>query len=250
MNTYEQQRDFFQKHWPTLRDALETDGAAAAVQRIEEFSDPLERRVLYMFARQGIVQEEWQGHNFDDYIAVVKAGIRECLRQAELEDEPATRAKRTDAANVLSYNLSADLANCWPEDARPREQRHYEAGLAAAEDCIRWREQLDKPAGPRSMAFWAKGVHELALGQAAAARASFDRSTDYAREAADGDDSAFGVLLGQGFRALAADRAGEPDAATGFAEALGTFEQQLEDDARKDDARFGIDQLRTAEQRL
>ena len=67
------------------------------------------------------------------------------------------------------------------------------------------REQLGKGHGPLSMAWWAKGVHELALGRTDDARTSFERSLERAVEAArdvrtTGErrqhGSGVGVLLG------------------------------------------------------
>src|SRR5205085_6436120 len=51
-----------------------------------------------------------------------------------------------DSYNAMSFNLAADLADCWPNDESPRQQRYFEAGLRAAEDCVRWRNELNKPA--------------------------------------------------------------------------------------------------------
>ena len=116
MNTFEEQLAFFKEHWPSMRTACEEDGTEGLIGKILAYEDDLERRVLFMFARQGISDPSWELGDFDLLIAVADAGIAEFLRQAEAAEDDETRAKPTDGANVISYNLAADLADCWPGD--------------------------------------------------------------------------------------------------------------------------------------
>lgn len=67
-------------------------------------------------------------------------------------------------ANVTSYNLSANLADCWFDDRRPRSTRHFKAGVAAAHRCLNLRRQLKKPPLAMAMAYFVLGVHEYSLG--------------------------------------------------------------------------------------
>ncbi|MGD8396513.1 MAG: hypothetical protein PVF43_13680, partial [Candidatus Eiseniibacteriota bacterium] len=151
----------------------------------------------------------------------------------------------------------ADLADCWPGDATPRTRAHFEAGLAAAEACVRWREALAKGPGPRSMAFWVQGMHLLSLGEAAAATASWQRSLDAAmaaaREQGRGADvdahGSFGVVLGAGYLGLGQWIGGDEAGRRRYEQALDAFRAQLEDPEQKDDAQFGIDQLETVRRR-
>ena len=175
--------EFPETHWDGMRTAMETGGPTTVVEFIDGF-DGEERRKLYAFAQRAFYDRDWQGKNFDAYVEIVNAGIAEGLRQAEAADDPEEAAKLTDYSNVLSYNLSADLAECWPGDDAPRERRHFEAGLKAAEDCIRWREELGKGPFPFSIAYWAKGMHLLSLGDHAGALENFRKSFDYAESSA------------------------------------------------------------------
>src|SRR5436190_1934609 len=81
--------------------------------------------------------------------------------------------------------------------------------LWGAKDCIRWRDELGKPAGARFMAWWARGAHELSLGRASDAATSFERALEFARKAAVGAPAAvepggdFGVILAAGYMGLA-----------------------------------------------
>jgi len=253
MQTYQEQLDFFNEHWPEMATAAEADGCAGIVEYIDGFDDDLERRVLYMFARQGLGSKDWPGRSLDLLIEVADAGMAELIRQAEAAPDKETRNKRVDGANVISFNLAADLADCWPGDDTPHEQRHFERGLKAAEDCLKWREMLGKPAGPFSMAYWVHGMHALSLGDTQTAISSFDSSLEYAREvAADAGastelaaDSTFGVLLEAGYLGLAQWKAGEAGGQELYDRAIAAFTAQLADEDKQEDARFGIDQLET-----
>jgi hypothetical protein len=257
MQTYEDQLDFFNEHWPQMAEAAERDGAAGVREFIAGFDDELERRVLFMFARQGLGNSEWEGKSFDLLIEVAEAGIEELLRQAEAAPDKETRNKRIDGANVISFNLAADLADCWPGDDLPREQRHFERGLQAAEDCLKWREMLGKPAGPFSMAFWVHGMHALSLGDTETAIASFESSLENARQAAEDEgvsteiapESTFGVILEAGYLGLARWKAGEDGGQELYDEAIAAFTAQLGDESKAEDAQFGIDQLETVKAR-
>jgi hypothetical protein len=255
VQTFQEQKDWFESQWPALKAALEAGGPEAAAAAIREHDDPRERRVLFMFVRQGMAGDEWRGKGLDATVAMADLAIAEFLAQAEAETDPERRDARIDGANVVSYNLAADLADCWPGDGPRPERRHCERGLKAADDCLRWREQLGKPAGPFSMAWWARGMHALGLGMTDEAVAAFANSLARAEEAADpaarGLDGAgdFGVVLGHGYLGLARAAAGDPEGAALYERAVGAFTAQLEDEAKKDDAAFGIEQLETVHAR-
>lgn len=246
MKSPEEQQAFFQEHWPALLAAAE-EGPDAVEAVVAAFDDPLERRILYFFSRPGLVFEDWKGKNLDTIIGVARHGIREFLAQAEAATDEETALRLTDLANVMSYNLAADLADCW-EDGLERGTPHFEAGLAAADDCVRWRDNLGKGAGPKSMAWWAKGMHELSLGLTDAAEASWRRSLEYAEEAADADDE-FGVVLGRGYVGLAEWVGGQAEGRARWQAACDTFREQMKDEAKKGDAQVGLDQLETAGKR-
>ncbi len=251
MQTFEEQQKFFQSHWEAMKQAVENGGAPAVIEFIAGFKDAREQRVLYFFARQGLAMDEWQGKNFDDYIAVSKAGIRHLLDDAEKADDAELRRQRLDGANIISFNLAADLADCWPGDDVVRSRVHFETGLQASEDCIGWREELAKGPGPRSMAYWSKGMHQLSLGEVDGAGESWGKSLDYAMAAAKAQDHPatvsatgdFAVILGSGYLGLAQWLQGNDNGELRYAEAIAIFTAQLEDESKKDDAQFGIDQL-------
>ena len=93
-------------------------------------------------------------------------------------------------------------------------------------------------------------MHELSLGRADATT-SFARSLEYAQQAATeggaeseiGAGSTFGVILGAGYLGLALQINGQEGGPELYDEAIRTFRVQLEDEATRDDAQFGIDQF-------
>ena len=244
--------------WPRLLATVESGGVPALIAEIEKTEDRETRRGLFSLSFGKLSSEEWSGRSLDSTIEIGRATIAEGLRQAESEEDPVEAGKRIDFANVVSYNLAADLADCWPHDDRPRETRHSEAGLAAAEDCLRWREELGKGPFPFSIAYWAHGMHSLSLGQCAAATESFEKSLAAAQELARGEhravevgaDATFGVNLGVGYLGLARMRAGDPEGRAMFESALAGFSAQKAAHPEEElDADFGISQLATAEAR-
>jgi hypothetical protein len=254
--------DFPEIHWDKLRQEMENTGPKGVISFIDPFP-PSERLNLYSFAQRGFSGREWgreeRAKNLDDYMAVVNAGIAEALRQSDEAEDQERKNKLKDFANILSYNLAADLADCWPGDTLAREQKHYEEGLKAAENCIRWRDELEKPPSRRAMAVWAKGMHQLSLRDIPGAVESFRISLDYAVEEATlnghptavGPESAFNIILGAGYLGLAEIRLGTPGGRERYEAACTAFRQQAEgeDGEKKEDAGFGLDQLNHVEQK-
>jgi hypothetical protein len=253
------EKEFPENHWDELRALMEGRGPTAVIGFIDGFADELERRKLYAFCNQAFSMRDWKGKNFDGLVTVVEEGIAEGLRQAESAADAETRDKRTDYANMMSYNLSANLAECWPGDEEPRERRHFEKGLELAQRCVAWRAELKKGAGPFAMAHWACGMHALSLGDAAAAREDFEKSLKYAAENAveEGNDALcapggdFSVVLGHGYLGLARLAAGDAGGREIYDRALDAFRATIENfPERRDDAQFGLDQLRWVENRV
>src|SRR5690606_10357253 len=153
---------------------------------------------------------------------------------------------RTDLANVIAYNASAAVADCW-EPRLPLERRHFEAGLALADRCLAWREALGKGPWPFSIAWWAKGMHLLSLDRPVEAAGAFERAVAYAREHAIAEGhadpelhDAFGIALSEGYRGVAEARAGLADGMARYEAACAAFARMID----RDDADFGLAQLR------
>jgi hypothetical protein len=252
-------KEFPENHWEEMRRLMEEGGPRAVIDFAKNFADDLERRKLYSFCNQAFAMRDWKGKNLDGLVTVVEEGIAEGLRQAAAAADAETRDKRTDYANMLSYNLSANLAECWPGDEEPRERRHFEKGLELARRCVAWRGELKKGAGPFSMAHWACGMHALSLGDAAAARDDFQKSLDYARENARAEGNPaecaagadFSVVLGHGYLGLARLAAGDAEGKQIYKKSLDAFQATVDGfPEKKDDAQFGLDQLRWVERRV
>ncbi|HES58135.1 MAG TPA: hypothetical protein ENO21_01750 [Firmicutes bacterium] len=252
LETFEQQRDFFMDQWPQLKARLEEGGPEAGIAWINNtFTNDLERRVLYAYARMGVVQQEWDGRNLDAYIPIAEAGIAECLRQAEAAEDEETKNRRNNTANVISYNLGADLAFCW-DDEFEHTEAHFRRGLKAGEDCIRWRHELGNPPMTLSMAHWLRGIHRLALEDSAGALEDFSESLRYAESAvaADGGSTSIeggngSILLGHGWVSLTKLIMGDESARGEYDQVMDIFREQLEgdDEHAAEDARWYVMQL-------
>lgn len=251
MKTFAEQKAFFDGRWPDLQEAAREGGAAAVMACIDGHDDDLERRVLHLFARQGFVLSDWEGKDLALAAGVARASIDRLVleaSQAQSEGDAETTRRRTELANVISYNLSADLADCWPGERPALTPALFEEGLKAAEDCVQWREELAKGPGASSMAWWAKAMHLLSLERVEEATHGFHKSLTLAREVAQSDED-FSVLLGRGYLGLARWIGGDEDGRAQYREALAVFGSQLAAAETKDDARFGIDQLETVKLR-
>ncbi len=237
-----------------IREAFERGGAEGVIVFISQFETIDERKALYGAARRVILKRGEQ--NLDTVVTLIQKAIADCISASEAEPDPQLAAKIKDTANIFSYNLSADMAECWPEDHNPRSPHHFEIGLAAAEDCLRWRHELKKGPWPFSIAWWAKGVHQLSLGRAAEAVESFHQSYHHAELVAVGaqKDAAtdFGCVLAIGYLSLAKIAAGDPAGAAEFESACDTFRTVAagEPGEAADDAEFGLAQLETMHDRL
>jgi hypothetical protein len=241
-----------------LRAAMERGGPAEVVRHMRAVADPESRRALYQLAQRTFGPRDWPGKNLDAMIEIVSASIGETLDQARAAKSPEATRDITDFANRMAYNLSADLAECWPEDTTPREPRHFEAGLRAAEDSVRWRRELGKPADRRAMGYWAVGMHQLSLGNLHESLGAFDTATGLAREAVAGTGKEaikpggdFGVILYAGYAGIVRWKLGDPRGRAEYEQACEAFQGSADrTEEEKEDADFGFAQLRYVAERF
>ena len=257
-----------------LRSILDEGDGGGVVAFIQGTPEPEQRRKLYTLARLSFPDRKSADRRFDDLIRVARAGIVEGLRQAELaraRGDTDEARECIDFANRLSYNLSADLAECWPGDEAPRERRHFESGLRAAYDCIVWRQELGKPPERRAMAHWAAGMHQLSMGNHIEALCDFEAAFGLALQgavAAGGAAGAagdqrpeafvkangdFGVILYFGYAGTARHLLGDASGTRQFEQARAAFAGTLKaprDKQAAEDAEFGLDQLRWVERKF
>ena len=257
MSTVSNAGDFLGDQVDALMILIEDQGPYAVIEHIEEF-EPVQRLQLYELARELYIFSEWDGRNFDDYITVMDSGIEEALHQANNASDSFTITVFLDMANAMSYNLSADLAECWPGDTLTRHRRHFERGLSAALQCIEWRHELDKGPYPFFMAYWAAGIHQLSLYRPREAIYSFVKSLnnaqqvtiDAGRPLGIAPQAGFELLLAHGYLGLAMQMCGEDDG-TQYETAIQAFQEGIKyPEWGGDDYSFGIAQLEWARVRI
>jgi hypothetical protein len=236
-------------HGPSIHARL--DDGAAIVDYVCAL--PMEERPRATLAAQkALFAAAVDEPGLDLYTEVIRTLLargKEAL--AELGDE-AARRRYTDSYNALSYNFCADLCDCWPEDVLRRSERHFNAGLSAAEDCVRWRDELGKPPVARSRANWARGMHQLSLGRCSEALESFTAAQGLALEAQQADIQrseagvpTFDVLLCTGFLGIAEQLCGVSGGGEKVAQVIDAFKHQAEsEDAQvRDEAQLGLGEL-------
>ncbi|MDE0959250.1 MAG: hypothetical protein OSB09_00555 [Planctomycetota bacterium] len=249
----------FEPLWPEMSEIYLQSGVVSLIDHIGSKSEPMQRRGLFLMASQRISAGQNLSRSLSDLIAISRAAIDEFATQAESETDRDERARRLDGANILSYNLSADLAPCWPEDPEPRTVDHYQEGIRCAEDCLRWRSELNKGAVPFHMAWWALGTHRCGLADWSAAVEAFGKSLeaaqDNARESATpvegGPDASFLINISTGWLEFARWRGGDKTSYDRFLKVIDAFSQiARRNDDDHADSMLGIQQLETAASRL
>ena len=131
--------------WTLVKPALEARGPEGAAAVVRGTGGPA-RLGLWNEVLQAAGGEAWAGKSLDTRLELARLAMADALElEAAARPRDAGQADQLlDQANIWSFNLAADLAECWPGDDEPREDRHREAGLAAALDCLQWRRQLRK----------------------------------------------------------------------------------------------------------
>lgn len=238
---------------------LAPEGSTAIVDYVWSLPDS-DRLDAVRAVQKSLYALAGQGAGLDIYVDTMAALIERGTRPLELPAESDAHDRVLNSYNAISYNFAADLADCWPGDTVPREPRHFEEGLKAAENCVRWRNELNKPPKSFSLAYWAKGFHLLALGHYSGAVKSFNLSLAFAlRDAQDkgqlgpvSPSSTFDVLLTSAYLGIAELAEGNPEGTRRFDDAMESFREQLRnaeltgDSEAKEDAEIGIGQLEIA----
>ncbi len=244
-----------------IQELCEGEGPDGLIAWLSAARSDETRRKLFHHAQQQLDLRQWPAGNLDDYIQVSRAGIAEYVRQSDSTalDDPELSVKLLDSANAMSYNLSASLADCWPDDDTPRERRHHSEGFSAAESCVRWRQQLGKGHFSLQMACWACGIHLLALDDLTGAQQYFAQELEHAEaysreqgkplEISPGAD--FCLLLAHGCHGIAGMLAGAREGQGEYEAAMDAFNEQLAsaDSETREEAEIGLGQLRKVYQR-
>lgn len=223
-----------------------------AVRLIMEL-DGSERLERFDLARELWVFGPWTGKDLDDYLVLADAGIEEAMRQAREATDTEEIKALVDRANVMSYNLAADLAECWPGDTLSREPTHLERGLSAALQCVEWRLELQKGHYPLFLAYWAAGMHQLSLDRNEQAFYTLNQALNHAQQhTVDSGlplglapQAGYDLILAHGYLGIALEGCGR--GSEQYDLAIAAFREGIEEyPDRADDYAFGISQLETA----
>lgn len=160
----------------------------------------IERLKLFEAVRSSIDSSYIDDHKLDRMREIYEASISEALAIADGDEA------LIEHANVLSYNLSANLADCWDDAVEPRTNEHFQAGIAAANRCLELRKKLKKPPVAMAMAFFILGVHEYSLQHYADAEKAWSQKLEHEYlqyQASSDTEGDLNVLLSQALIGLA-----------------------------------------------
>ncbi|HXH20707.1 MAG TPA: hypothetical protein VNN10_01670 [Dehalococcoidia bacterium] len=209
--------------------------------------------ILYTLGRQALVLEPGVPSGLDAAVAVADAGISEVEEYLEEAGDAVERQNLMRALHMLNFNLAADLADCWPDDEVPREQRHFERGLRAAESLL--GPLFQGAVAPDVLAndHWVKGMHLLCLGRPEEAFRAWTDAAACAAEAATraglpatGPDSSLQFLLLSGYLGIALAARGGQEGKVGrtlLTTALGYLRQRRRRPEEAAEAGYFIGQL-------
>jgi hypothetical protein len=228
---------------------LENEGPAAVIEHIMGYGNE-DRVALFHLAREVFVFGDWSGKNLDDLVVLVDAGIEETLRQAKEVNDTPTIIALIDQANVMSFNLAADLAECWPGDTLVRYHRHFERGLSAGLQCVEWRVELEKGEYPQYLAYWVSGMHQLSLGRYQQALYTLSKALNHAQQYTIDSglplglapQVGFDLLLAHGYLGIALIMCG--DTPESYEQTIDALERGIEEIPEwAGDYQFAVDQL-------
>ena len=244
-----------QEHKEALLKCWQDDGADAVGEYIRK-QDTGVRVQLDQAAWQLLSTEAELSLDEIAYLGQMGIADLASLRE-EFQDERAE--KLLEMINVLSFNLGAEMADCWPGDTRERDDEHLSLGLGLALDCLRMRVSMLKGPEPFALAWWLRGYFEARLGMLDMAGVSLEQAL-LSAIAMDGsepklrplrEDDSFMVLVNAGYLGLVDRLMEAPRGEMMYDEVIRIFKAQVAAGGEAaQDAEFGIQQLEVAAARI
>jgi hypothetical protein len=239
------EKEQLEQFWNQI-ETLNTDKIVSFVK--EQNVDQQEKFQLFSMIQRKFYDLHAQSITLEDYGQFILDIVDTYKAEASLFEEPNTLLH---FANVMLYNLSADMAECWAEESYVKTSGCFEIGLKAALDCLHLRVQLQKDDASFAMAYWAVGMHQLSLHRNEESLESFKTAFNYSVNSSNvasvfelTAENSFSDILYAGYLGIASvvNELAEGEKIYDFAIKL--FEQQIiDDEKKKGDAAFGIKQL-------
>jgi hypothetical protein len=222
----------------TLKTWAERD-ATAAFEQLEASGPPEVVAQRYGALAQHLFNDR---QDLPGMILAARAGIQFNLQRAKGLDatDEKSAANYRGHAKTIAYNLGA---NCWPgwmDQGITITVTERVIGLDAARLNLRLAVELRRPPEPLGHAHWLLGAQLLAAGQFDAAAAEFAKSAQQFADAAKPTEEKMALSYEKLTRRI--QNAGDAKHHESFKQSLAIL-QSLDND----DARFFVDQIRTAE---
>ena len=236
----------------TLTQILADEGPYGVLEYIDGFEETTQIE-LFSIARQVMVFGRWSDRNLDEIVMVGEAGIEQVMAMANAATDQLEIQTLLDIANVMSFNLSADIAQCWPGDTLYRSEELLQRGLSAALQCVEWRRELNKDDYSLYIAYWAAGMHQMSLNRPQEAVYNLVKALNHAQQYTIDSgltlglcpSAGFDLLLAHGYLGIAMEMCGMED--DQYSRAISAFHQGMEEYPEwSEDYSFGIEQLQWA----
>ena len=180
-----------------------TKGMAGIEPRIDQLQASSEQRLKLLDSiRNGINKIYIETKQLDRMQEIYDACISEALAFGNANGDE----KFLAYANVTSYNLAANLADCWLDAEENRTTKHFKAGVKSAELCLDLRVRLNKPPAAMAMAYFLLGVHKYSLRQYTSAEDAWVNKLDFElrnQETPPNGSADLNVVLSRGLIGLA-----------------------------------------------
>lgn len=163
----------------------------------------------------------WQDKDLPNTIALAQGGIAHGLEKADETDNDELAFELRAKAKGIAYNLASFTWPGWDEPDFEISTEQAAIGLEAAQTNLDLAVMLERDDLRHSYAHWMLAAQQLAAGEHAAAKASFQSAAEFGKQA----KRPSAELLGTGFAALV-DLLGSPGDA-GLGAALDGIKDQL-----------------------
>ena len=156
-----------------------------AIEYIENLDSP--RAIAECFSQ--VIRTLYSQKQIDPMLALGRAGIQYCLHASRTspKTEQFDPVSLRKSAQMMAYNLSANLWPGWEEPGVTLTPTHIAAGLDLAKLDVRLAHELQYPAKKVSNGYWLLGAQELAAREPQRALEAFERAQQLAAECDDTD---------------------------------------------------------------
>jgi tetratricopeptide (TPR) repeat protein len=213
---------------------LKNENINSAVSFIEAQGDESLVPELYSKLVQNLY---WKDLNAVNLLAIGNAGIKYCLKKAELTSDSVKKDELKSWAKTLAFDMAANSWPYWGDPGVVISREEMAEGMKAAKLNLELAIELNKPKDKLALAYWLIGIHYLAISDKAESLSYLNRYKEISIEIHD----QLSIVLAEGYIGIVDITIGNKiDGEARFQKAINDFAQ-----INNDDARFYSQQLKT-----